>query len=281
MECPGNNVELLFSGKGDELDGVAGNADSEVCVFRFVRMFHSVDQFFPAEDVDVQVMCSLIEVTVHNVNEVFRTFSFIVAQCARVHGLGIGNTVERPFIRHLGNGVERSEKAVRFSAVARVCARCERCPSFPAVRQHAREAAVYDVGRNRQDRRCRFGVAVRVSLFDVRNKFVQYPYTDIVGSVVVVAVFREVSFHFKAFSQPLFVADDFDLCVLNSRQGIDYMGETGNTRCERAAYVRVDERHFGSFIVVLVVHVMNRVEDVDINVCQPVEHELIFSMTSS
>ena len=61
-----DNVELLLSGKVDELNCITGYTDCEVCVFRFLRMFHSVDQFFCTEYVYVQVMCTLIEVTIQD-----------------------------------------------------------------------------------------------------------------------------------------------------------------------------------------------------------------------
>lgn len=68
MERTGNDVALLFLREGDEFHGVARHADREVCVFRFFRMFHGIDQHFLAKDVDVQVMCALIEIAVKDVD---------------------------------------------------------------------------------------------------------------------------------------------------------------------------------------------------------------------
>ena len=46
-----NNVHLLFAGQVNELDGIAGNTDGEVGIFRFLRVFHRVFQFFDSKDI--------------------------------------------------------------------------------------------------------------------------------------------------------------------------------------------------------------------------------------
>ena len=50
------------------------------------------------------------------------------------------------------------------------------------------------------------------------------------------------------------------------------MRETGNTCCEGTAHVGIDECQLGSLIEVLVVHIVNQVQCVHIDVSQPVEH---------
>ncbi len=89
-----DNIQLLFTSQVDELNSISGYTDCEVCVFRFLRMFHSVDQFFCTEYVYVQVMCTLIEVTIQDVYQVVDSFVIVMTQCARADGLCIRDTIQ-------------------------------------------------------------------------------------------------------------------------------------------------------------------------------------------
>ena len=51
------------------------------------------------------------------------------------------------------------------------------------------------------------------------------------------------------------------------------MAEACDTRCKRTANVCIDEGHFGSFVVVLVVHVVDQVERIHVQVSNPVHVE--------
>ena len=94
-----DHVHLLFSCQVDEFDCISGHADGEVCVFFFFRMFHRIDQFFCSEYIYVQVMCTLIEVSVQYVYEIVLPLVVIVSQCTRADGLGVGDPVKRLLVR--------------------------------------------------------------------------------------------------------------------------------------------------------------------------------------
>ena len=70
MAGSGDDVELLLSRQVDELDRVAGNTDSEVCVLGLFRMLHSVLKLFKTEHIDVEVMSALIKVTVKDIDQI-------------------------------------------------------------------------------------------------------------------------------------------------------------------------------------------------------------------
>ena len=70
-----NYVHLLLFCQVDEFNCIAGYTDREVCILRFLRVLHCVDQFFGSEYVYVQVMCTLLEVSVQNVYQVLGTLS--------------------------------------------------------------------------------------------------------------------------------------------------------------------------------------------------------------
>ena len=53
------------------------------------------------------------------------------------------------------------------------------------------------------------------------------------------------------------------------------MGETSDTGCECAAHIGVDESHLGCLVVIFVVHILDQVQDIHIDSCQPVHHEII------
>ena len=65
-----DNVELLLSGKVDELNCITGYTDCEVCVLFLLGVLHSVDELLFTEYVYIEVVCALIKVTVQYVNQV-------------------------------------------------------------------------------------------------------------------------------------------------------------------------------------------------------------------
>ena len=59
-----NYVHLLLFCQVDEFNCIAGYTDCEVCILFFFRMFHSVDQFLFTKYVYIEVMSTLIKVSV-------------------------------------------------------------------------------------------------------------------------------------------------------------------------------------------------------------------------
>ena len=59
-----DNIHLLLSGQVDEFYSVTGYTDGEVCILRFLRMLHCIDQLLGTEYVYIQMVSALIEVTV-------------------------------------------------------------------------------------------------------------------------------------------------------------------------------------------------------------------------
>ena len=132
----GNNIHLLLSGQVDEFYSVTRYTDGEVCVLRFLRMLHSVDELLGTEYVYVQMMSTLIEVAVQNVSQVESTLFVIMAQCARVDGLGIGNTVQSQLIRQFCNRVQGSQKTGLLCSVGGVSSRRKGLTCFSSVWQY-------------------------------------------------------------------------------------------------------------------------------------------------
>ena len=206
----------------------------------------------------------------------FALFFLCVPKRTRIHGLRVGNSVERILIRQLCNGVERREKAVLFRAVGRIRAGRQRRPRFSSVRKRSRVFAVNDVGRNREDRRGRLRIAVGVVFAELLHERFQEPHGNFVGAVVVVAVTREIAVDFEVHRHTVFIADGRDFRVFNGRKRIDHMREACDSGCKRPSDVGVDQRHFCRFIVIPVVHVLNQVQHVHIESREPVHHDVVF-----
>ena len=114
VEGSGDDIKLLFSGKRDELDGITGNTDREVGVFRLLRMIHGIEKLLFAEDVDVEMMCTLIKVAIENLDKVVDSFGVGVTKSVRIHGLSVGDAIEGELIWKLGNRVEGGKQARVF-----------------------------------------------------------------------------------------------------------------------------------------------------------------------
>ena len=64
VACTSDNVVLLFLCKAYELNGISGNTDREVRILGLLRMSLAVKQLLCTEDVDVEVMSTIIKVAV-------------------------------------------------------------------------------------------------------------------------------------------------------------------------------------------------------------------------
>ena len=73
-------IELLLTCQIDELHSISRYTDREVGVLRLLRMLHGIYELLPAEYIDIQVMCTLIEVSVKNVYELALSLILIVAE---------------------------------------------------------------------------------------------------------------------------------------------------------------------------------------------------------
>ncbi len=276
MAGSGDDVELLLFGQIDELDRVSGNADGEVGVFRLLGVVHRIDELLGSEDVDVEMVRALIEVSVEDLGEVVLLLLLTVAKSIGSDGLGVGDAVEGIFVRELGDGVERSKQAVLLSPIGGVGARRERLTGFAAIGEGPSGFAVNDVGSDGEDRGGRLGIAIGVMLGDLAHEGFEHVDGDLIGPVVIIAITGEVTFDFEVGGDALLVADGFDFGVFDGGERIDDVGESGDAGGEGAADIGVDKSHLCGLIVILVVHVLDEVEGVDVDASEPVHHEIEF-----
>ena len=100
-----DDVKLLFSCQVDKLNGITGNTDREVCVLRLLRVFHCVLQLIKTEYIHVEMMSTLIKISVENMDKVVLSLILRMSKCTRSDGLSVGDSVESVLIRKLCNGV--------------------------------------------------------------------------------------------------------------------------------------------------------------------------------
>ena len=94
----GNYIHLLFLCQVNKLHCIAGYADGKVGVLLLLRMVHSVNELLRSEHVYIQMVRTLVKIAVHHLNQIFNALRLIMAQCIRIDGLGVGDTVQRPLI---------------------------------------------------------------------------------------------------------------------------------------------------------------------------------------
>ena len=96
-------------------------------------------------------------------------------------------------------------------------------------------------------------------LLDLSQEGLQQPYSDLVCTVVIVAVAGEVAGGLVVNHNAVLVADGINLSVLDGAQGVYHVGETGNTGGKGSAYIGIDQSHLGSFVIILIMHVLDQV----------------------
>ena len=104
------------------------------------------------------------------------------------------------------------------------------------------------------------------------HKGLYQPYGELVDAVVVVAVFGVVALYPEVGDDAVLVADGVNLCILYCRERIGRARKSRNASCEEAVHLCVVQGHLERLVAVFIVHVVNDVERVHIQPCQPVHH---------
>ena len=107
---------------------------------------------------------------------------------------------------------------------------------------------------------------------DLGKEGLQHPYCHLVGAVVIITVTGEVALSHIVYIEASLITDDFHLGILHGTDRVDHMREAGNTRSKGTAHISIDKGHLSCLIEVLVVHIVDEVQRVHINVSEPVEH---------
>ena len=87
-------VELLLTCQVDELNSVTTHTDGEVLVLFLLWVLHSILELVDTEYVHVQVVRTLVEVTVQYTYQCLGTLLIVVTESTRADGLSIRDTIE-------------------------------------------------------------------------------------------------------------------------------------------------------------------------------------------
>ena len=113
------------------------------------------------------------------------------------------------------------------------------------------------------------GVPIGLVLAQLRDEVVAQGLGDVVGAVVVVAVAGELALHPEVRHQPALVEEGRHARILDRREGVRRDREPGHAKGHVAVHVRVVQGHLDLLVGVLVVHVVDDVHGVDVQVRDP------------
>ena len=137
--------------------------------------------------------------------------------------------------------------------------------------------------------------AVHRQALDLAHDGGDDPLGDVVGTIIVVAVQRELAFGAVADDQivigafdvlvlvarsglGVLVVDRVDLGVLACGQGVGRDGQAGHAAAEGAVHFLVVQSHLDGLVCVLIVHVMDDVQGHHVGLGQPFESLLVVGL---
>ena len=137
------------------------------------------------------------------------------AECVRYNREGVGNSILRIHEWNFGNRGKRSNCSVSITSMHWVCTRSKGFSGFSSIWSCSCIFTIRNVGSNGKNRSCRNSATVSVISADILHKGVKHFFCECIDTVIIISVFREISFNFKVYSNPLFITDWFYLCIFN------------------------------------------------------------------
>ncbi|MNN16221.1 hypothetical protein D3C81_1293550 [compost metagenome] len=87
---------------------------------------------------------------------------------------------------------------------------------------------------------------------------------NLIDTVVVITVAREFSLDLKINSNTVLVTNRFHFGIFNGTQGVSRNGKSCDTASHCAQNITVMQRHFNPFIAIFIMHIVNDVERIHI-----------------
>ena len=106
MSLTSDYIELLLTCQVDELNSVTTHTDGEVLVLFLLWVLHRILEFVDTEYVHVQVVRTLVEVTIQYAYQCLGTLLVVVAESTRTDGLSIRDTIEGILVWQLSYRVQ-------------------------------------------------------------------------------------------------------------------------------------------------------------------------------
>src|SRR5574344_1073396 len=100
----------------------------------------------------------------------------------------------------------------------------------------------------------------------------EQPYCYLVSTFIIITVTGEITLCLEVDRETCLITDYIHLGILDGTDRVDHMTESGNTCSKSTTYICIDECHLGCLIEVLIVHIVNQVQCLDIYRSQPLHH---------
>ena len=113
--------------------------------------------------------------------------------------------------------------------------------------------------------------------FNLIKECTKKPYTNLIGTLIIVTVTWEVSLCLKSYYNTIFITNSLNFCVLNCTQRVNYMRESCDTGCECTAYIGINKSHLSSFVIIFIMHILNQVQRIHVQPRQPIHHAVVGS----
>ena len=178
-------------------------------------MFHCIDQLLGTEYVYIQVMCILRKISIQNLNQIVLALLILMSKCIRIDGLSVGNSIQSPVIRNLGNRVQGSQKSILLCTVGWGSAWGKGGVCLTAVRCSTGSFAINYVRSNCQNRSTWLGIAVGMTAADLVKEGAQQPGCDLICTRIIITITREVALNLKILCNAFFVTDDLYFRIFN------------------------------------------------------------------
>ena len=110
-------------------------------------------------------------------------------------------------------------------------------------------------------------ISVGGVFFELLEEFLQNRNRNSIHLVIIVSVFGKIAFNLKIHGDALLVANGLHLGKFDGGQGIRNHGQSRNPKRHKPLHIGIVERHLSCLIGVLIVHIMDGVHGVDIELC--------------
>mmetsp|Transcript_27942 Transcript_27942/g.69736 ORF Transcript_27942/g.69736 Transcript_27942/m.69736 type:complete len:303 (-) Transcript_27942:1411-2319(-) len=276
VEGASDDLHLLVARQPVEVHGVTRHTHRQLRVLLWV--LDGIEQRVSVEDIDVEVVCHLPEVSVEECREVLLAGRLVLADGRGHEREGVADAVTAVGVVQLGHRVERCQRATRITAMHWVGARCERFSLLASVGCGSGGLAVDDVGGDGEDRQGGLRVAVRLVLTQTGDHSFRDPFGEFVDSVVIVAVLGELALYLEVRRDAPLVAHRRHLGISDRTQRVSHHRYASDAVGHEAVDIAVVEGHLEPFVEVFVVHVVDAVHGVGVHPHEPVEGLLELSL---
>ena len=232
-------------------------------------MIHGIQKDLSVNDVDVDVMSAICEISIEKIIEVHLLLVFGLTEGSRQNGEGIGDTIFTIIVLQVGYRSHGSHRAGSVTAVHRVGTRSKGFAGLSSIRCGTGLLTIYDIGCNGQDRLGRAGISVALMLTELLHELSDHFCCDTVDLRVIITVLRIVAGDLEIHCQAHLVSDRLYLRVLDGGQAVGDDRKTGKTTCHSTVDLLIVKRHLKTLIAVLVMHIVNDIQGVDIKLTEP------------